>query len=271
MKKNLFNLFALLLAATFFNVAIAQTSSSAIVTVNGSKITNGQLGEWVSNAVSEGAKDTPELRQSILNDLILREAIAQDVKKTGLLNSGNNAFKLKVAQQNALLELWLAQYFKNHPLSEADVRTEYDKQVVLSKDPKNAKEYQISQIVVASQSEGEQIIGQINGGASFETLAKEKSLDKASGANGGLLGWALSTQLAAPINDMILTIPKGQISPKPIQTQNTWHIVKVNDIKPFVMPSFDQSKTNIAQALVQQRRQEAINELMKSVKVTKAN
>ena len=262
----------LLISALFLlvgGIAFAQSGpNNVLVVVNGAKITAGQLNEWVNVAVSEGAKDTPELRQSIMNDLILREAVSQDAKKSGLLTSGNNAFKLKLAEQNAVLELWFAQYFKAHPLSEADVKAEYEKQVALSKEPQNTKEYKLSQIVVGSEADANQIITELNKGASFATLAQEKSLDKSSGSRGGVMGWALSSQLVPPINETVVTMNKGQFTLKPIKTDNGWHIVMVDDVKPFVLPSFDEAKAGIAQALVQQRRQEAVGALMKNVKLS---
>jgi len=264
--NQLLILILLSLASTF---AIAQTGGNTVlVLVNGAKITSGQLNDWVNVAVSEGAKDSPELRQSIMNDLILREAVSQDAKKTGLLTAGNNAFKIKVAEQNAVLELWFAQYFKAHPLSEADVKAEYEKQVALSKEPQNNKEYKLSQIVVGSESEANQIIAQLNKGASFASLAQEKSLDKNSGSRGGVMGWALPCQLVPPINEIVVSMTKGQFTLKPIQTSNGWHIVMVDDVKPFVIPSFDDAKAGIAQALVQQRRQEAVGALMKTIKIS---
>jgi len=264
--NQLLILILLSLASTF---AIAQTGGNTVlVLVNGAKITSGQLNDWVNVAVSEGAKDSPELRQSIMNDLILREAVSQDAKKTGLLTAGNNAFKIKVAEQNAVLELWFAQYFKAHPLSEADVKAEYEKQVALSKEPQNNKEYKLSQIVVGSESEANQIIAQLNKGASFASLAQEKSLDKNSGSRGGVMGWALPSQLVPPINEIVVSMTKGQFTLKPIQTSNGWHIVMVDDVKPFVIPSFDDAKAGIAQALVQQRRQEAVGALMKTIKIS---
>ncbi|MBT8583976.1 hypothetical protein G6694_04915 [Polynucleobacter paneuropaeus] len=267
--KHINKILILILLGLASHFATAQTGGGTVlVVVNGAKITSGQLNEWVNVAVSEGAKDTPELRQSIMNDLILREAVSQDAKKTGLLTSGNNAFKLKLAEQNAVLELWFAQYFKAHPLSEADVKADYDKQVALSKEPQNAKEYKLSQIVVSSESEANQIIAQLNKGTSFATLAQEKSLDKSSGSRGGIMGWVLPSQLVPPINDVVLNMTKGQFTLKPIQTSNGWHIVMVDDVKPFVLPSFDEAKAGIAQALVQQRRQEAVSALMKTIKIS---
>jgi peptidyl-prolyl cis-trans isomerase C len=174
----------------FFTTASAQ-SGAVLTTVNGSKIYTSQVNEVVSLAVANGAKDSPALRQNLLNDLVLREVIAQDIKKTGLLNKDNNALKLKLAQQNTLLELWFTEYFKQNPVTESDIRAEYERQVALSKGPQTSKQYEVSQIMVATEAEATEIIKEINGGAKFETLAKDKSLEKISGAQGGVVGWVL--------------------------------------------------------------------------------
>jgi peptidyl-prolyl cis-trans isomerase C len=251
-------------------LAYAQ-SGPVLMTINGSKIYASQVNEMVSMAVANGAKDSPELRQNILNDLAVREVITQDIKKTGLLNKDNNAFKLKLAQQNTMLDLWFAEYFKTHPVTEADIKAEYDRQLAISKDPKNAKQYEVAQIMVATEAEAQDIIKQISAGTKFETLAKEKSLEKVSGAQGGVVGWVFPDQLAAPINDLVVSLGKGRVSPAPVKTNNGWHVIKVDDVRPFVMPEFDQVKNNIAQELVQKRRQEAINALLKDAKVSKGN
>ena len=246
-------------------------SGPVLMTVNGSKIYTSQVNEMVSMAVANGAKDTPELRQNLLNDLIIREVITQDIKKTGLLNKDNNALKLKLAQQNTMLELWFAEYFKAKPVTEADVKAEYDRQLAFSKEPANAKQYEVAQIMVASEAEAAEIIKQINAGTKFETLAKEKSLEKISGAQGGVVGWVFPAQLAPPINDLIVNMSKGSITQAPIKTNNGWHVIKLDNVRPFVMPSFDQAKNTIAQELVQQRRQQAINALLKDAKVSKGS
>ncbi len=243
-------------------------SGKAYVTVNGVKITTRQFNKLVTNAISEGVKDTPELRQAITNDLVLREAVSQDLKKTGVLDKADSALKVEVARQSAMLDLWFAQYFKAHPLTDTDVRTEYEKQVAVSKDPNNTQEYQLSQIVVASEDEGMEIITQLNEGVAFETLAKEKSLDKDSGVQGGLLGWAVPSQITAPIDEAVISMALGQVT-QPIQTKVGWHIVKVNNIKPLAVPDFEQVKLGIAQKMAEEKRQQAVAELMSSVKVVK--
>ena len=268
-KTLLRSLGAIVLSSVLLT-AYAQ-SGPVLMTVNGSKIYTSQVNELVSMAVANGAKDTPELRQNLLNDLVVREVITQDIKKTGLLNKDDNALKLKLAQQNTMLELWFAQYFKARPVTEADVKAEYDRQLAFSKEPKNSKQYEVAQIMVASEAEAADMIKQINAGAKFETLAKEKSLEKISGAQGGVVGWVFPAQLAPPINDLIMNMSKGSITQSPIKTNNGWHVIKLDDVRPFVMPPFEQVKNTITQELVQQRRQEAINALIKDAKVAKGN
>lgn len=259
------------IALTFKLFIVSAESDRVLMSINDSKIYTSQVNEMVGIAVTNGAKDSAELRQSLLNQFIAYELIAQDIKKTGFLNKDNNALKLKLAQQNTMLELWFVDYFKLHPVTKADIKAEYDRQEALSKDPKNAKQYELAQIMVSTEAEGYEIIKKINDGAKFETLAKEKSLDKVSGAKGGVVGWLFAWQLTPPINDLILNLDKGEMAKSPIKTYNVWHVIKLYDVRPFVMPAFEQVKNNLAQELVQKRRQEVINNLLKDAKVVKGN
>lgn len=261
--------FVVLLSFSLDHVSAQTASGDTLASVNGSKITASQLNELTANFVADGGVSSPELKQVILNDLIVREAINQDVKKTGLLNSPRNAFQIKVAQQNAVMEIWFSDYLKKHPLTEADLAAQYEKEIAFSKDPKNFKEYLISQIVLGSEVEANQVIDQLKGGSIFEALAKAKSIDKPSAEQGGQLGWMLPVKLKPQISDLIHTLPVGPIPQKPIKVDNAWFVIRVGDVRPFTLPSFEQAKPLIAQALVRDRRQQAIIELMKTTKIVK--
>ena len=124
---------------------------------------------------------------------------------------------------------------------------------------------------MATEAEATEIIQQINKGAKFEALAKDKSLETVSGAQGGLVGWVLPAQLAPPINTLIVNLGKGQVAQSPIRTNNGWHVIKLDDVRPFVMAPFDQVRNTLAQELVQQRRQQAVGALLKDAKVVKGS
>ena len=120
---------------------------------------------------------------------------------------------------------------------------------------------------MANETEGVELIKQINSSASFADLAKVKSMDQSSGQQGGIVGWALPAQLTPPINDLVPNLTKGKVTQILVRTSNGWHIIKADD----VMLTFDQARNTIAQGLIQQKRQEAVNALMQTTKITKGN
>jgi peptidyl-prolyl cis-trans isomerase C len=48
-------------------------------------------------------------------------------------------------------------------------------------------------------------------------------------------------------------------------------VIKVDDVRPFVLPAFDQVRNALSQELVQQRRQDAINALLRDAKVLRGS
>jgi len=252
--------------------ALSYAQSGAVVSVNGTKIFQKEIDVFVNSAEKRGAKDTPELRQAITNDLILREAIMQDIKKTGLDKKGDNPDRIKIAQQQILQELWFEDYLKAHPITESDIQADYDRQVNLTKEGRNSNEYKFSQIVVASESEANEMIKQVLGGASFEKTAKEKSLEKTSGAQGGAVpNWVLPDMVVKSLGDALVNLSKGKVSAAAIQTNIGWHVIKVDDIRKFKMPTYEESKNNIYQGLLSKKKQEAVDSLVKKTTITKLN
>ena len=143
----------------------------------------------------------------------------------------------------------------------------------MTKEGRNSNEYKISQIVVATESEGKDIIGQLNSDSSaFEKIAKEKSLEKATGSQGGVIpNWVLPDMVVAPLGDALVNMTKGKIDPKPVKTNIGWHVIRVDDIRKFKMPSYEEAKGNIYQGLVTRKKQEAVDALIKKTTITKAN
>ena len=121
----------------------------------------------------------------------------------------------------------------------------------------------------ASESEANDILSKVTSGTSFEALAKEKSLDKGTGQSGGALTWLLPDQVVTPIRDVLTSMTRGKVYSKPIKVGSTWHILRLEDTRRYKMPSFDDAKQQIAQALINKRKQEAVDKLMKRTTVTK--
>ena len=80
-------------------------------------------------------------------------------------------------------------------------------------------------IIVKKNSEALMVLDRLKNGESFTNLAKELSIDKASGKRGGDLGFFRKGMMVKPFEDVAFRLEKGQIS-EPVKTEFGYHIIK---------------------------------------------
>jgi len=80
-------------------------------------------------------------------------------------------------------------------------------------------------ILLKKQSEALVVLDRLKKGESFSNLAKELSIDKASGKRGGDLGFFRKGMMVKPFEDVAFKLEKGQIS-EPVKTEFGYHIIK---------------------------------------------
>lgn len=98
---------------------------------------------------------------------------------------------------------------------------------------------------------------QILGGEDFGKLARLYSVDYASGAEGGDIGWIEPGGTVAEYETVTKTLQPGQIS-RPFRSQFGWHIVEVTDRR--IVDETEESKRNkIESQLLQQKQSEAFD------------
>ncbi len=245
----------------------APTDYEFVASVNGAPISKGLLELSLRGAISQGQKDTPELRQAVKEELINRELIAQAAIKEGLEKNIDLTDQIVQLKQTLLLQAYLENHFKKEPITDAKLREEYDKQKKLMGDNSAAIQYTVSQVMLPSESEALGVIARLQKGESFSKLAKETSIDNASKEQGGSVGWILPAQILRPIADVMVNLAKGGISNSPIQVQGGWVIIKVEDKRTMKVPSFDEAKNQLRQAVVQQYLAESVRRLRESAKI----
>ena len=81
-----------------------------------------------------------------------------------------------------------------------------------------------SHILVEQEFEAQDLLKKIEGGESFENLAKQYSKCP-SGQQGGALGTFGKGQMVAPFEEAAFSLQPGQIS-GPVRTQFGYHIIK---------------------------------------------
>lgn len=242
--------------------------SKPAATVNGVVIPQELIDLRTKFVVAQGQQqDTPELRKAIRDDLINIEVMSQEALKKGLDKQPETAMQLGLEKQKVLVGAFVQDYVKTHPVSDEAVAQEYDK----LKGSLGAKEYHVRHILVEKEGEAKSIAAQLKKkGAKFDSLAKSHSKDTGSSEHGGDLGWIavgnIPRVFVKPFGDALLNLGKGQVS-EPVQSQFGWHIIKLEDERDLKMPSLEEIKPRITQALQQQSVKQLISDLRDKAKI----
>lgn len=239
--------FALLIAAA---TLAAPIYAQNIATVNGQPITQQAYDQFIKLLGTQGAPDTPQLREQVKEEMINRLVMVQAAEKAGITKQPDVQTELELARQGILVRALMADYLEKNPVTEDKVKAEYEK---LKKDQGEVLEYNVRHILVEDEATANGLQKQLKDKtAKFEDLAKAQSKDPGSAAQGGSLGWASADNYVAPFAQAVKNTPKGQMTDKPVQTQFGWHVIEVVDARPIAFPPFEEVRTQLEEMMRQQ-------------------
>ena len=136
-----------ILGALAINPAFAEGKSAAMV--NGISISQARVDLRVKAAAAQGQTDSPELRKAIREDMINLEVVAQEAVKLGLDKNPDVVQQVELAKLSIIVGAFVQDYAKNHPISEDQLKQEYDK----LKAKLGNKEYNARHVLVETEEE----------------------------------------------------------------------------------------------------------------------
>ncbi|NMM39154.1 MAG: peptidylprolyl isomerase [Glaciimonas sp.] len=250
------------LLVILFTAAALPVMAQNLAIVNGKKIPSSRVDMMAKQLASQGQQDSPQLRAMIKEELINREILMQEADKRGLGMSADVKNQVEIARQSIVIRALVADVVKKNPVSDADIKAEYDKFKVQAGD----KEYHARHILVEKEDDAKAIIAKLKAGAKFEDLAKQ-SKDPGSAANGGDLDWAAPAAYVKPFSDAMIALQKGQFTEVPVKSQFGYHVIKLEDVRAAKVPTLEEVKPQIMEKLQQQKLQEFQQGLRKKAKV----
>lgn len=213
--------------------------------------------------LSQGAPDDANLATRAREALINQELLSRAAVEKGLDKEPRLVAAMEMLRREQLTKAYLEDYVKNHPVTDAEIKTEYDQ----AKAGAGGNEYKARHILVKTEAEAKAIIAQLNKKAAFDKLAKEKSIDKGSAKNGGDLGWNVPGSFVKEFGAAMQALKKGETTKTPVKSEFGWHVIKMDDIRPTQFPPLDQVKGEVRQQLQQKRVREAVAELRAKAKI----
>ena len=236
-----------------------------VATINGKAITQDQLDQFISLLVSQGAKDSPELREQVKQEMIGRLVAVQAAERAGIDKEPEVRQELELARQGILVRALMENYLEENPVTDKQIEEEYE---AIKKAQSDRKEYKIRHILVEEEQAARDLLAQIEANEiSFENAAKEHSIDKGTGSQGGDLGWSTTSSYVPPFAQAVESMEKLQRTSDPVQSQFGWHIIEVEDIRPVTFPALAEVKPQLQEMLQQEKLSQYQEELMEKAKI----
>jgi foldase protein PrsA len=222
-----------------------------------------QRQEYAREADKLGVKITDAQIQKKVDD-VKKQYFGGDQKK---FEAGLKAqsYTLEALREDARAQLVSEGIYKDITgdvkVSDAEAQQYYDDNIDRYK---VAESREVRHILVKTKDEADALHEQLVNGASFATLAKEKSLDPGSKDQGGKLTVSKGQTVEA-FDKAAFSLDTNEIS-DPVKTQYGYHIIQpLTDVKPGRVTPFTQVRDQIKSQLLQQKKGDAVSEWVSSV------
>ena len=241
--------FGLIAAAPFCSSA---ASAETVFTINGTAVDSAVIDVYFESRLGQpGSQPTPEQRTVLIGELRDIYLLSTQELAGELVSDPMLAAQIELQRQGAIAQAVAANFFQNVVVSEEEILAEYNAQIEVAP----ALQFKARHILVATQGEAIDLITQLDGGANFEELAKEKSTGP-SGPDGGDLGWFSPDQMVPEFSTAVAAMEDGQYTKEPVQTQFGWHVIYREESRDAEPPTLESARDAINQQ-VQQTKFEA--------------
>lgn len=247
-------------------VAAAASADAVVAVVNGKEIKR-------SDVVAL-QQSMPQLRQvplemvydQILDHLINSQLLVAEARKAKVQDDPKVKERLQQMENQLLQQAYLQQKVEPQ-LTEEALKKRYDEMV---KNAPAKEEVHARHILLASEDEAKKAIADIQGGKSFEEVAKEKSTGP-SAETGGDLGYFSKDEMVPEFAEAAFAMKPGDISKEPVKTQFGWHVIKVEDRRTGEPPAYDEVKEELKEQVGDELIQKVVQDLRAKadVKITK--
>jgi peptidyl-prolyl cis-trans isomerase C len=237
--------------------------AEVVANVNGKPITRQDVLDSARDLPPQYQAQIDKLLPQLLNRLIGIQLVEAKGREQGLADDPEVKRIVKQAEADAISQIYIRKIIAEKVNDEA-IQKVYDED--LKQHPPQI-EIRASHILVKTEDEAKEIIKQLEGGADFATLAKEKSIDKGSGQNGGDLNWFTKDTMVKEFSDAAFAMQRGDVSKVPVKSQFGWHIIKITDSRMQTPVPLEQRKDDIRQALSQEAVHQEVQGLIGSSKI----
>ncbi|MET1415750.1 peptidylprolyl isomerase [Roseibium sp. HPY-6] len=253
-----------LLAMTLGSASLSAAEPGDVVAkVGDAEITEADIAFAAQDLGQQLQRFPPDQWRAILLDVVVdMELIAQAARQDGLDEDPEFKKQVEFLELQALRNAYISQKIDGS-ITDDVLSAAYEEQF---KDYEGPEEINARHILVNDKAEAESLIKELDGGADFVELAKEKSTGP-SGPNGGDLGYFGRGQMVKPFEDAVFALEAGAYTKEPVETQFGWHVIKLEDKRRQEKPAFEQVAGELRQQIMREQYEAKMAELKDAIAV----
>jgi peptidyl-prolyl cis-trans isomerase C len=238
--------------------------SASVATVNGEAVPESLFRYYVLSGLQKNADDlSDEERQQVTQNLIDLKLVEQAAEERGLPEERTIAAQLELQRLQTVARSMISRYLEENPATESELRSAYEENLSRF----TATQYKASHILLKTEDEAKDVISELDKGADFAELAKERSTGPTA-SKGGDLGYFTADSMVKPFGDAVKGMEVGTYTHDPVQTQFGWHVIELVDIKSQEAPGLDAVRKDVETIVSRQKVDSLIASLKEKATIT---
>ena len=203
-----------------------------------------------------------ELFRRVLDEVIDQSLLASEAERRGLDNSPGAQRRLEAVRQRILGDM-LVETVVNKAVSDEAVQRLYAEQ---QRRAQKSEEVRLRLILTETREQADAVVALIGQGTAFEAVAAQRSVDQASRALGGDLGYATPDLLPSAYAAAVADKPAGALV-GPVEYEGRWAVLRVEDRRAETPPTLEQARPVIVRYLTYEGVRQLLEQLRGKAKV----
>jgi len=198
-------------------------------------------------------------RQKLMTYLVVEQA-----KKAGMDREKAYIDQIDKLKERVLFESYLVKELEPKASNKTTLQQYYQKYLV---EFKSGKEIKISTIALSTEKEAKEVIVALGKGAAFDKLQKEKGLASSENSDRYIPVLRMPEELKKKFN----SVAKNEVTKEPIKIADTYHVIKIVDMRDSKPGKFDEVKPLLSQVILREEMDKLLTKLENQYKVQKFN
>lgn len=224
-----------------------------VATVNGEDIHYSEVMESAKSLPQQYQSRIKEILPALVDRLIDLKLLEDAAEDAGLADDEQVAERLQEMKPQVMRDVYLQRRVEDY-ITEARLKQAYED--YKAENPAKT-EVRARHILLEKEDAAKAVIDELENGADFVELAKERSTGP-SAKNGGDLGYFTKGDMVPAFSEAAFALEAGEHSSEPVKSQFGWHVIKVVDRRQKEPKSFEAMKGQLREEM----QREAIETLL---------